>query len=107
VWIEAGRTFDSLGVFSNEEEGSFAMDDAQLDRPLKREVDWFPGAGSALELACECGRSGCGEVIALPWSVYEQAKREPRRSLLVPGHELAGVGRALRRYDSFVVVAME
>jgi hypothetical protein len=106
VSIEAGRTFDSLGVSSNEEEGVSIMDDVQLERPAKRDVDdRLPWAGSVLELACECGRSGCGEVIALPWSVYEQAKREPRRSLLVPGHELAGVGRALSRYDSFVVVA--
>jgi hypothetical protein len=82
------------------------MDDAELERPAKREVDdRLPGAGSVLKVACECGRSACAEVIALPWSVYEQAKREPRRSLLVPGHELAGVGRALSRYDSFVVVA--
>jgi hypothetical protein len=82
--------------------------DAQLERPAKHEVDdRFTGAGAVLEVACECGRSACAEVIALPWSVYEQAKREPRRSLLVPGHELPGIGHALSRYDSFVVVAKE
>jgi hypothetical protein len=82
------------------------MGDAQLERPATLEVDnRFTAAGSVLEVACECGRSGCAEVIAVPWSVYEQAKREPRRSLLVPGHELPGIGRALSRYDSFVVVA--
>lgn len=82
--------------------------DAQLERPAKDEVDdRFPGAGAVLEVACECGRSGCAEVIALPWSVYEQAKQEPRRFLLVPGHELPGIGYALSRYDSFVVVAKE
>lgn len=84
------------------------MGGTQLERPAMRKVDdRFSGAGSVLQVACECGRSACGEVIALPWSVYEQAKREPRRSLLVPGHELPGIGRALSRYDSFVVVAKE
>ena len=72
-----------------------------------REGDQFPGVGSVMEIACECGRSGCGEVIALPRCVYEQAHREPRRLLLAPGHELPGIRRALSRYDSFVVVSKE
>jgi hypothetical protein len=67
----------------------------------------FAGVGSVVEIGCECGRSGCGEVIALPRCVYEQAQREPRRLLLAPGHELPGIGRALSRYDSFVVVSRE
>jgi hypothetical protein len=79
----------------------------KLERLAKREIsDLFP-APSVVEIACECGRSGCAEVIALPSCVYEQSKREPRGSLLVPGHELPGIGRALSRCDSFVVVAKE
>lgn len=62
-------------------------------------------AATAVVIACECGRSACAEVIRLPWSVFEQAKREPRQSLLVPGHELPAIGPALKRYDSYVVVA--
>jgi hypothetical protein len=72
-----------------------------------REGDPFPGVDSVVEIACECGRSGCAEVIALPRCVYEQAQREPRRLLLAPGHELPGIRRALSRYDSFVVVSKE
>jgi hypothetical protein len=71
------------------------------------ERDQFAGVGSVVEIACECGRSGCAEVIALPWCVYEQAQREPRRLLLAPGHELPGIRRALSRYDSFVVVSID
>jgi hypothetical protein len=80
----------------------------QLDRLAKREGnDQFAGVGSVLEIVCECGRSGCAEVIALPWCVYKEAQREPRRLPLAPGHELSGVGRALSRYDGFVVAAKE
>jgi hypothetical protein len=83
------------------------MGDAQLERPVQDEVDdRFTGAGSVLEVACECGRSGCAEVIALPSCVYEQAQRE-RRLLLAPGHEVPAIRRPLSRYDSFVVVAKE
>ena len=81
-----------------------AIPEPRAERPAKREVDGrLPWPGSVVEVACECGRSACAEVITLPWSVYEQAKME-RRSVFVPGHELAGVGGALRRYDSFVLV---
>ena len=67
----------------------------------------FAGNSSAFEIACECGRSGCADVIALPRSVYEQARREPRRLVLVPGHELPKTRHVLSRYDGFVVVAKE
>lgn len=69
------------------------------------EDDQFASVGSVVEVACQCGRSGCAEVMALPWCVYEQVQREPRRLLLAPGHELPGFRRALIRYDSFVVVS--
>jgi hypothetical protein len=64
------------------------------------------GVGAVVEIACECGRSACAEVIALPWCVYEEARREPRRRLLAPGHELPGLS-PLVRCDSFVVVSSD
>jgi len=70
------------------------------------EGDQLAGAASVVEIACECGRSGCAEVIALPWCVYEEAQREPRRRLLAPGHELPGAS-PLVRCDSFVVVSSD
>jgi hypothetical protein len=77
------------------------------EEQIMREGDYqFAGVGSVIEIACECGRSGCAEVIALPWCVYEQAQRE-RRLLLAPGHERPAIKRPLSRYDSFVVVARE
>jgi hypothetical protein len=72
-----------------------------------REGEQFAGIGSVVEIACECGRSGCAEVMALPRCVYEQAQGEPRRLLLAPGHELPEIRRAMSRYDSFVVVSRE
>ena len=77
------------------------MVNAQLERLPTRNGD----ESAVLEIACECGRSGCGEVIALPLCIYEEAHREPQRLLLAPGHELPDVGSALSRYDSFVVAA--
>jgi hypothetical protein len=84
------------------------MIDTQLERLAQPEGDdQVAGVGSVLEIACECGRSGCAEVIALPCCVYKEVQREPRRLLLAPGHELSEIGWALSRYDSFVVAAKE
>lgn len=71
-----------------------------------RECDNVAGVGTVVEIACECGRSACAEVIALPWCVYEEAQREPRRLLLAPGHELPGLS-PLIRCDSFVAILSE
>ena len=71
-----------------------------------REGDQSADVGSVVEIACECGRSGCAEVITLPRCVYEEAQREPRRLLRAPGHELPGFS-PLIRCDGFVVVPSE
>jgi hypothetical protein len=72
-----------------------------------RKGDRFTGLSSVVEIPCECGRSGCGEVIALPRCVYEQTQMAPRQLLLAPGHDLPGTRRRVSRYDSFVVVSRE
>jgi hypothetical protein len=64
------------------------------------------GDGSVVEIACQCGRSACAEVITLPRCVYEEAQREPGRLLLAPGHELPAFSRLIR-CDSFVVVSTD
>ena len=70
------------------------------------EGDQLEGPGAVVEIACECGRSACAEVIRLPRCVYEEAQRKPRRLLLAPGHELPEFS-PLIRCDSFVVVPSE
>ena len=76
--------------------------DAQFELAASQELDDVLGA--TVEISCGCGRSGCGEVIAVPRSLYKRAQRQ-RRSLLVPGHELPRI--KLGRYDAFVVVVEE
>ena len=76
--------------------------DSQFELPASQQSDDVLGA--TVEIACDCGRSGCSEVIAVPRSLYKRAQRQ-RRSLLVPGHELPRI--KLGRYDAFVVAVEE
>jgi hypothetical protein len=62
-----------------------------------REGDQFVGVGSPV--ACECGRSGCAEVIALPWCVYRQAPSPDKQqaSRLSRGRRLGAMARRATR----------
>jgi len=96
------------------------MDDVQAQQLAKREalfratneeiarVDGdFSGEGENLEIVCECARDGCSALITVSHFEYTQARGEPRRFLLVPGHELSELERVVSRHDGFVVVEKE
>lgn len=36
---------------------------------------------------CECARSGCAELLSLTHEKYEAVRSNPRRFIVVPGHE--------------------
>jgi hypothetical protein len=114
--VEAGRTFDSLASLIDEEEGR-VMDKDQVELLAKREallraaneeiarIDaGFSTDGAALEIVCECARSDCAELMAVSPTNYRKTRSEPRRFLLVAGHELSELERVVDRYDGFVVV---
>jgi hypothetical protein len=96
------------------------MDDHRVERLAKREallrevnqeiarIDaGFTTDGAALEIVCECARNDCLELIAVSPTDYRKARSEPRRFLLVAGHELSEIERVVDRSDGFVVVEME
>jgi hypothetical protein len=96
------------------------LDEEQAERLAKREallraanaeyarVDAeLGGDGAMLEIVCECARNGCTDLIAVSRADYRQARSEPRRFLLVAGHELAEIERVVGRHDGFVVVEKE
>jgi hypothetical protein len=105
-----------LPFSTNEEEGC-VMNEELAESLAKREAlfraaneeiaradEQFGRDGEALEIICECGRNGCAELISVPRGEYEQARAQPRRFLLVPGHELLEIERVVGRYDGVVVV---
>src|SRR6059058_5280591 len=60
-----------------------------------REVNEAIRAGRADQAAdaprpfvCECGRLGCNELVELTLGEYEAVRANPRRFLMLPGHEI-------------------
>ena len=56
------------------------------------------------EVLCECASKECVELIPLTYDEYEQVRRIPTHFLVVPGHELPEIERAVERTDRYVVV---
>lgn len=63
----------------------------------------FRGA-SPLDLVCECGDASCVDRVRLHRAEYEAVRAEPKRFVIVPGHDAPDVERVVSENDRFVVV---
>jgi hypothetical protein len=64
-----------------------------------------PGRGPAtMQIVCECGSATCVERFEVELEEYERARKDPRRFLVVPGHEIPDVEIVIERNDAYVVV---
>jgi hypothetical protein len=63
------------------------------------------GEGDSLriEFVCECGNLDCLERIELTRAGYEQVRSDPRRFVVVPGHEDPEVARVVAQQEGYVV----
>ena len=55
---------------------------------------------------CECSDDSCVEKIRVPVAVYERVRQDPRRFLLVPGHDNE-FERVVERAGGYVIVEKE
>jgi hypothetical protein len=52
---------------------------------------------------CECGQLGCNELVELTLSEYEAVRANPRRFLMVDGHEIPDVEDVVERHARYTV----
>lgn len=68
----------------------------------------FSGYGESDSLlagfVCECSREDCTEALEVTHARYEAVRDDPRRFLVLPGHEDMTVDRVVERHGGFVVV---
>jgi len=57
-----------------------------------------------LTFVCECADRDCTERIQLSASEYAGIRRDPRRFVVVPGHEFAELERVVEAHDGYEVV---
>lgn len=73
---------------------------------LSRNAD---SATGVLPFICECADEDCLEAIALSREQYEEVRANPRRFVLLPGHEARGEEpmHVVEESDRFVVLEKE
>lgn len=60
----------------------------------------------ALLIICECSDDTCTERVSLPVAVYESVRADPRRFVVVPGHD-NDFERVVDRSDGYAIVEKE
>jgi hypothetical protein len=64
---------------------------------------WSPG--DTVEIFCECGaEDGCGARITVPVGVYDGVRQQDDRFLVLAGHEVPELERAVQWTDEYVIV---
>ena len=53
---------------------------------------------------CECARLGCNRLVELTVREYEEIRANPRRFVVVPGHELDDVETVVEATARYVIV---
>ncbi len=53
---------------------------------------------------CECARLGCNALLELTASEYEHVRANPRRFVMIAGHQIAAVETVIEGHDGYLVV---
>jgi hypothetical protein len=65
----------------------------------------MPGVDDdVMHVVCECGDGACVARFELPVSEYERARKDPRRFLIAPGHEMPDVETVMERHQTYFVI---
>jgi len=82
-----------------------------INESLFREINegiergqWPGEEDSPVSFRCECARLGCTELVELSPRRYEQVRANPRRFIVVPGHERLEAEIVVERHPGYLVV---
>lgn len=62
---------------------------------------------SLVGFVCECPREDCSETLEVTRDEYEAVRGNPRRFLVLPGHEDSDIAHVVERHSSYLVVEQE
>jgi hypothetical protein len=79
-------------------EGLFREVNEAIERGL------WPGENERAAFRCECARLECNDVVNVTIADYERIRKNPRRFVIVGGHELPEAEDVVERGRDWVVV---
>ena len=72
-----------------------------------REINAEMAGDEMSDFLCECGDDECTQAIVLAPHEYEAVRANPKRFVIVPGHEIPDVERVISVNERFMVVEKE
>jgi hypothetical protein len=75
----------------------------EVNEAIERGV-WPGDEDSLVAFRCECASLDCDRLLEVTPNEYERVRSEPRRFLLVRGHELPDVETVVEVHDRYAVV---
>ena len=75
----------------------------QINEGIER-GHWPGEEDSPVGFRCECARLGCNDVIELSPREYERVRSNPRRFIVLPGHERLDVELVVERRSGYLIV---
>ena len=57
-----------------------------------------------MHVVCECGDAQCVERLSISTSDYERVRKDPRRFVIAPGHEIPDVETVIEKRGGFHIV---
>ena len=75
----------------------------QINEGIER-GQWPGEEDSPVGFRCECARLGCNELLELSVRDYERVRANPRRFMVIPGHERLDVEMVVERRAGYLVV---
>ena len=91
--------------------------DQESERRLARNEGLFRETNEAIErgqwpndpaklvrFRCECSRMDCGEAVEVTLAEYEHVRDDPRRFVVLPGHETVEIESVVSRASGHVIV---
>jgi hypothetical protein len=76
----------------------------EVNERLRELGESFSAVTEAAEFVCECGKSSCAERIQIPLSTYEEIRSDPKRFIVVKGHEVPEYEQVVAENEDYVVV---
>jgi hypothetical protein len=74
----------------------------QVNEAIERGL-WPGESREPVRFRCECARLSCNATVEMTVGAYEAVRANPRRFLLCPGHELAGLDVVVERHNGYIV----
>lgn len=61
-------------------------------------------ATSELLIVCECADDGCTQRLSVDPRIYKRVREQPRRFLVIPGHEKPEIERIVETHVPYLIV---